>query len=156
MRTHRSRDGPSATRWRLRWRRSPLGALALRSIALDFGLPAIYNPDEIAILSRALAFAKGDRNPHNFLYPTFFFYALFAWIGGSFVLAKVTGQVGLAECLSAALLRGPVEHLPGRAGAGRGLRRARHRASRPFWAARSLTGLRAPPPRRCWRWRRWP
>ena len=58
-------------------------ALALRASALDFGLPAVYNPDEVAIMSRALAFAKGDLNPHNFLYPTFFFYALFAWIGGT-------------------------------------------------------------------------
>ncbi len=70
-----------------------LGALALRSIALDYGLPAIYNPDEIAIMSRALAFAKGDLNPHNFLYPTFYFYALFAWIGGYFVIARLTGSV---------------------------------------------------------------
>ena len=69
------------------------GALGLRAVALDFGLPAVYNPDEIAIMSRALAFAKGDLNPHNFLYPTFFFYALFAWIGGYFVLARITGSV---------------------------------------------------------------
>ena len=32
-------------------------------------------------MSRALAFAKGDLNPHNFLYPTFYFYVLFAWVG---------------------------------------------------------------------------
>ena len=82
------------TRWRLSLAALALGALALRVIALDFGLPAVHNPDEIAILSRALAFAKGDLNPHNFLYPTFFFYVLSAWIGGAFVLARVTGQVG--------------------------------------------------------------
>lgn len=70
-----------------------LGALALRVIALDFGLPAVYNPDEVAILSRALAFAKGDLNPHNFLYPTFFFYVLFGWIGAYFLFARVTGGV---------------------------------------------------------------
>lgn len=69
------------------------GALALRVTALDFGLPAVYNPDEIAILSRALAFAKGDLNPHNFLYPTFFFYVLFGWLGAYFVLARLTGAV---------------------------------------------------------------
>jgi Dolichyl-phosphate-mannose-protein mannosyltransferase len=68
-------------------------ALALRVTALDFGLPAVYNPDEISILSRALAFAKGDPNPHNFLYPTFFFYALFAWLGAYFALARITGAV---------------------------------------------------------------
>ena len=74
-------------------------ALALRASALDFGLPAVYNPDEIAIMSRALAFAKGDLNPHNFLYPTFFFYALFAWIGGYFVLARITGNVASLSAL---------------------------------------------------------
>ena len=51
------------------------------SIGLRYGLPAVYNPDEVAIMSRALAFAKGDLNPHNFLYPSFYFYALFAWEG---------------------------------------------------------------------------
>ena len=35
-------------------------------------------------MSRALGFAKGDLNPHNFLYPTFYFYVLFGWIGGYF------------------------------------------------------------------------
>src|SRR5207247_441078 len=54
-------------------------AVALRLIGLRYGLPAVYNPDEVAIVSRALAFAKGDPNPHNFLYPTFYFYVLFAW-----------------------------------------------------------------------------
>ncbi len=45
-------------------------ALALRLLALAYGLPATYNPDETPILNRALAFAKGDLNPHNFLYPS--------------------------------------------------------------------------------------
>jgi hypothetical protein len=65
----------------------------LRVRGLSFGLPATYNPDEVAILSRALAFATGDLNPHNFLYPTFFFYALFAWLGACFVLGWVAGAV---------------------------------------------------------------
>jgi MFS family permease len=68
-------------------------ALALRLIGLRFGLPAVYNPDEIAIVSRTLAFAKGDLNPHNFLYPTFYFYVLFAWLGLSFVVSWITGAV---------------------------------------------------------------
>src|SRR5213079_2750747 len=68
-------------------------ALALRVIGLRYGLPAVYNPDEIAIMSRALAFAKGDLNPHNFLYPTFYFYVLFAWVGGWFAVSWVTGAV---------------------------------------------------------------
>ena len=56
-------------------------ALALRVVGLQYGLPAVYNPDEVAIMARALSFAKGTLNPHNFLYPTFYFYVLFAWVG---------------------------------------------------------------------------
>jgi uncharacterized membrane protein len=69
------------------------GALALRLIGLRYGLPAVYNPDEIAIMSRALAFAKGDLNPHNFLYPTFYFYVLFAWEGLTALWSVATGAV---------------------------------------------------------------
>jgi hypothetical protein len=65
----------------------------LRTVGLGFGLPAVYNPDEVAIMSRALAFATGDLNPHNFLYPTFYFYVLFAWVGAWFVLSWATGAV---------------------------------------------------------------
>ena len=68
-------------------------ALALRLIGIRFGLPAVYNPDEIAIMARALGFAKGDLNPHNFVYPTFFFYALFGWIGLYFFVARLIGAV---------------------------------------------------------------
>jgi hypothetical protein len=68
-------------------------ALGLRLASIGFGLPAVYNPDEIAIVSRSLAFAKGDLNPHNFLYPTFYFYVLFAWLGLAFVWLRITGQV---------------------------------------------------------------
>jgi len=65
----------------------------LRATGLSFGLPAVYNPDEVAIMSRALGFAKGDLNPHNFLYPTFYFYVLFAWVGGWFTFSWLTGAV---------------------------------------------------------------
>src|SRR6266536_2104458 len=68
-------------------------ALALRVYGLRYGLPAVYNPDEVAIMSRALAFAKWDFNPHNFLYPSFYFYALFAWEGLTAILAVVTRSV---------------------------------------------------------------
>jgi hypothetical protein len=85
-------------------RRARLGALLglavivgiaadLRLRGIMFGLPAVYNPDEVAIMSRALAFAKGDLNPHNFLYPTFYFYVLFAWVGVSFVVSWIAGLV---------------------------------------------------------------
>jgi len=68
-------------------------ALGLRLIGLRYGLPAVYNPDEVAIMSRALAFAKGDLNPHNFLYPTLYFYVLFAWEGLTAVWSVATGAV---------------------------------------------------------------
>src|SRR5262245_33865003 len=68
-------------------------ALALRLFGLRYGLPAVYNPDEVAIMSRALAFAKGDLNPHNFLYPTLYFYVLFVWEGLAAIAAVATGAV---------------------------------------------------------------
>ena len=58
-------------------------AFGLRVIGLQYGLPAVYNPDEVAIMARALSFATGTLNPHNFLYPTFYFYVLFAWVGST-------------------------------------------------------------------------
>jgi 4-amino-4-deoxy-L-arabinose transferase-like glycosyltransferase len=68
-------------------------ALVLRVIGLQYGLPAVYNPDEVAIMSRALSFAKGTLNPHNFLYPTFYFYVLFAWVGVYLAFVWLTGRV---------------------------------------------------------------
>ena len=70
-----------------------LVALGLRLFGLRYGLPAVYNPDEVAIMSRALAFAKWDFNPHNFLYPSFYFYGLFAWEGLTALLAVATRSV---------------------------------------------------------------
>ena len=67
--------------------------MRLRLYGLRYGLPAVYNPDEVAIMSRALAFAKWDFNPHNFLYPSFYFYALFAWEGLTALLAVATRSV---------------------------------------------------------------
>lgn len=66
-------------------------AFWLRARALGFGLPAVYNMDEVAIMNRAMAFGTGDLNPRNFLYPTFYFYALFAWEGLTFVAGLAMG-----------------------------------------------------------------
>lgn len=68
-------------------------ALGLRLAGLRYGLPAVYNPDEVAIMARALGFAKGSLNPHNFLYPTFYFYVLFGWVGMYLAFVYLTGQV---------------------------------------------------------------
>lgn len=93
-----------------------LVALAARAAGVRFGLPAVYNPDEVAIMSRALGFAKGDLNPHNFLYPTLFFYVLFAWIGGYFVLARAMGWVSSLAAFQAGFFTDPSGiYLAGRA-----------------------------------------
>ncbi len=69
-------------------------ATGLRVIALQYGLPAVYNPDEVAIMTRALSFGRGTLNPHNFLYPTFYFYVLFAWVGVYLAFAWITDRAG--------------------------------------------------------------
>jgi hypothetical protein len=68
-------------------------AAVLRLTGLQYGLPAVYNPDEVAIMTRALSFARGTLNPHNFLYPTFYFYVLFVWVGIYLAFVWVTGRV---------------------------------------------------------------
>ena len=68
-------------------------AALLRIRGLSFGLPAVYNPDEIAIMSRALGFGKGDLNPHNFLYPTLYLYVLFACEGLYFIGGHLLGAI---------------------------------------------------------------
>jgi len=87
------RDGHRRTWWFLPFAVIAVVALTLRLIGLRYGLPAVYNPDEVAIMSRALALAKGDLNPHNFLYPSFYFYLLFAWEGLTALVAVATRAV---------------------------------------------------------------
>ena len=64
---------------------------ALRLVGLAYGLPAVYNPDEIAIMNRALGLSQNRLDPQNFLYPSLYFYALFAWEGLWFVVGRVSG-----------------------------------------------------------------
>jgi hypothetical protein len=74
-----------------------LGA-GLRLWGLSYGLPHVYNPDEVSIMSRALALANNGLNPGNFLYPSFYFYVL-AGVVGAAALAQVAA--GTVESLSA-------------------------------------------------------
>ena len=76
-----------------------VAALVLRIVGLQFGLPAVYNPDEVAIMARALAFAKGSLNPHNFLYPSFYFYVLFCWVGAYLAFVWLSGRVESIDAL---------------------------------------------------------
>ena len=73
--------------------------LGLRLVGLQYGLPAVYNPDEVSITARALSFARGSLNPHNFLYPTFYFYVLFAWIGVYLAFVWLSGRVSSLQAL---------------------------------------------------------
>ena len=84
-----------------------LGALILRSVGLRFGLPSVYNPDEVAILARALTFAKGSLNPHNFLYPTFYFYVLFAWLGVYLAFMYLSGRASSLAALQRSYFTDP-------------------------------------------------
>lgn len=68
-------------------------AFILRVIGLQYGLPEVYNPDEVAIMARALGFARGSLNPQNFLYPTFYFYVLFGWVGMYLALLLIARRV---------------------------------------------------------------
>jgi hypothetical protein len=84
--------------------------LGLRCWSLGYGLPAIYNVDEVPILNRALTFAKGDPNPHNFLYPTLYFYALFAWEGCYLVIGRLLGWFASANAFQNAFFVDPSGH----------------------------------------------
>ncbi|MDQ3488469.1 MAG: glycosyltransferase family 39 protein [Acidobacteriota bacterium] len=82
-------------------------AFALRVFGLQYGLPAVYNPDEVAIMARALSFAKGTLNPHNFLYPTLYFYLLFGWVGVYLGAVWLAGGVSTLAELQALYFTNP-------------------------------------------------
>jgi hypothetical protein len=95
-----------------------LVALGLRVWNLNYGLPGVFNMDERPILDRALTFAKGDPNPHNFLYPTLYLYAIFAWEALYFVVGRGLGSRPADPASPAAETAGPRE--PRRSGRGSG------------------------------------
>jgi 4-amino-4-deoxy-L-arabinose transferase-like glycosyltransferase len=69
-------------------------AAVLRLWGLGYGLPHVYNPDEVSIMSRALSLAQSGLNPHNFVYPSFYFYVLAAAVGAWYVVLYGLGRVG--------------------------------------------------------------
>jgi hypothetical protein len=73
------------------------GALVLRVLGLGYGLPTVYNPDEVSIFSRALSLAERGLNPGNFVYPSLYFYLLAAAVGGWYGGLRVAGQAGSIE-----------------------------------------------------------
>jgi len=86
-------------------------ALGLRLWSLGFGLPGVFNMDERPILDRALTFAKGDPNPHNFLYPTLYLYALFAWEALYFLVGWATGWFDSLKAFQNAYFVDPSGHV---------------------------------------------
>src|SRR5687768_11103938 len=74
-------------------------ALALRLLGLQYGLPAVYNMDESAIMRHALSFARGTLEPRNYLYPSFYLYVLFAWVGTYLGFVWLTGGVSSLTAL---------------------------------------------------------
>ena len=75
---------------------SIVAGLWLRAIGLDYGLPAVYNPDEVAIMNRTLSLTQTGLDPRNFLYPSLYFYALLAWEGLAYVVGLGTGTFSSA------------------------------------------------------------
>lgn len=74
-------------------------ALGLRLLGLQYGLPAVYNMDESAIMRHALSFARGTLEPRNYLYPSFYLYVLFAWVGAYLGIVWLTGGVSSVTAL---------------------------------------------------------
>jgi hypothetical protein len=95
--TTRGSKGGSGGGWLPGLFRDPLliAALAvgagLRFYALGHGLPFVYNPDEANIMARSVALAR-DLDPHYYLYPSFFFYLLFAAIGALYTAGRLAGR----------------------------------------------------------------
>ena len=85
-------------------------ALFLRLLGIAYGLPAVYNPDETPILNRALALAKGDPRPQNYVYPSLFFYLQFIWQGLFFAAGRLTGVFASVDEFQRAFFIDPSRH----------------------------------------------
>jgi hypothetical protein len=88
-----------------------IGALALGAVlrvwGLGYGLPHVYNPDEVSILSRALALGQGTLNPQNFVYPSLYFYVLAAAAGASFAVQYLLGLTTSLAAFEASFWQDP-------------------------------------------------
>jgi hypothetical protein len=103
------------TAWRIGLVLIALAALVLRLRGVGFGLPAVYNPDEVAILNRALALGTGTLNPGNFVYPSLYFYVLVVWEGLAFVGGRLLGVfASLADFQRAYFVDASWHYLAGR------------------------------------------
>src|SRR5581483_3877360 len=76
--------------------------LALRLWGIRYGLPhPNARPDEDVLLAKVSGFDTGDLNPHWFMYPTFYLYALYGWLkallAGAYVLGLAPRPGTLAD-----------------------------------------------------------
>jgi len=89
-------------------------AAALRLYGIGHGLPFVYNPDEANIMARALSVAR-SLDPEYYLYPSFFFYFLFAVMGCLFVVGRILGRYGDLSAFEARFFEDPADfYLAGR------------------------------------------
>lgn len=84
-----------------------LGGCA-RFWGIGFGLPhQNTHPDEWFIVYPTMSFFSGDLNPHNFSYPSFFRYILFAVYCFYFLIGKILGRYSSISDLTQELVSDP-------------------------------------------------
>ncbi len=89
-------------------------AFALRLYGIGHSLPYVYNPDEANIMARALSVARSF-DPEYYLYPSLFFYFLFAVMGGLFVIGRSLGRYENLSTFEARFFEDPTDfYLAGR------------------------------------------
>ncbi len=89
-------------------------AASLRLYGIRQDLPFVYNPDEANIMARALSVARSF-DPGYYLYPSFFFYFLFAVMGFLFVVGKMLGRYSDLSAFEARFFEDPTDfYLAGR------------------------------------------
>jgi hypothetical protein len=89
-------------------------AAALRLHGIGHGLPLVYNPDEANIMARALSVAR-SLDPGYYLYPSFFFYFLFAVMGGLFLVGRILGRYDNLSAFEGRFFEDPTDfYLAGR------------------------------------------
>ena len=67
-------------------------ALGLRLWGINFGLPALYRPDEDVAVGRAMGILHGILNPHFADWPHLYFYVAAAWLAPLRLLGLVSDQ----------------------------------------------------------------
>jgi hypothetical protein len=67
-------------------------AMGLRLWGINFGLPALYRPDEDVAVGRAMGILHGILNPHFADWPHLYFYVAAAWLAPPRLLGLVSDQ----------------------------------------------------------------